>query len=116
MNNIIIFGASGHAKVVIDIVEKERKYKIAGIVEKINSYECHDIFGYKILGTDEDVPTLISKHSIVGGIFFIPRKRKIMIMLVMHVYTKTTITKIAATRTICIDMQWPPYLFNKLLK
>lgn len=68
MNNIIIFGASGHAKVVIDIVEKERKYKIAGIVEKINSYECHDIFGYKILGTDEDVPTLISKHSIVGGI------------------------------------------------
>ena len=30
--NIIVIGSSGHAKVVIDCIERENKYEIIGVV------------------------------------------------------------------------------------
>jgi sugar O-acyltransferase (sialic acid O-acetyltransferase NeuD family) len=41
MKNIVIFGTSGHAKVVFDILEKQKIFKVVGFIssnEKINSY------------------------------------------------------------------------------
>tara|TARA_B100000959_G_C14572664_1_gene456523 strand:+ start:401 stop:514 length:114 start_codon:yes stop_codon:yes gene_type:complete len=34
MKNILIFGTGGHAKVIVDIIEKQRKYNIAGFIDK----------------------------------------------------------------------------------
>ena len=47
-DKILIFGASGHAKVIIDVIEKEAKYEIVGLIDP-NKDEGEEILGYKIL-------------------------------------------------------------------
>ncbi len=70
MKNIVIFGASGHAKVIIDIIENEGKYKIAGILDRTNT--PGDIkLGYNILGRESDLPNCIQEHALVGGVIAI---------------------------------------------
>jgi sugar O-acyltransferase (sialic acid O-acetyltransferase NeuD family) len=49
MKDIILIGAGGHCKSCIDVIEKEKKYKIIGLVDN----KKKGIFlKYKILGTD----------------------------------------------------------------
>ena len=48
MNNIVLFGSAGHAKVVADIVEQEGLYKIAGLIDP-NQPPGAEFFGYKTL-------------------------------------------------------------------
>jgi sugar O-acyltransferase (sialic acid O-acetyltransferase NeuD family) len=67
MKNIVLFGSSGHAKVVADIVEQEGLYKIVGLIDP-NQPSDGEFFGYKILGSDDELPLLIKKHCIGGGI------------------------------------------------
>lgn len=67
MENIVIIGSSGHAKVIIDIVEKENKYSIIGLLDRFREIG-EETLGYKIIGKEEDIPNLIVKHNLVGGI------------------------------------------------
>lgn len=50
MENIIIIGASGHAKVIIDIIEKQGKYNIVGLLDDSFDKKGTDFLGYKIIG------------------------------------------------------------------
>lgn len=50
---LIIIGASGHAKVIIDIVEKQDKYELLGLIESNPNLE-KKVLGYGILG-DESI-------------------------------------------------------------
>lgn len=50
MENIIIIGASGHAKVIIDIIEKQGKYNIIGLLDDSPDKKGTDFLGYKIIG------------------------------------------------------------------
>ena len=43
MQNIVIFGSSGHAKVVIDIIEKGNKYHIVGLIDSFAKNLTHGI-------------------------------------------------------------------------
>lgn len=65
MDSIIIVGSSGHARVVIDIVEQEKRYKIAGLLDGFRA-AGEETLGYKILGKEEDLPALVKKHLIKG--------------------------------------------------
>ncbi|KPA16718.1 Sialic acid O-acyltransferase, NeuD [Candidatus Magnetomorum sp. HK-1] len=67
MDNIVIIGSSGHAKVIIDIVEKESRYRIAGIIDP-HKKKGEKILGYSILGQKEDLPQLMISHAIKGAI------------------------------------------------
>ena len=61
MKKVIIFAASGHGKVVIDIFEKEQKYQIIGLLDDnkpLNSL----FFGYSILGKTEDLPKIVEQY------------------------------------------------------
>ena len=54
---ILLIGGGGHCKSVIDVIEQENKFKIAGIVdvkEKIGKR----VLGYKIIASDEDLELL----------------------------------------------------------
>jgi len=62
MNKIIILGSGGHAKSCIDVVEKQKKFKILGIVEKIRSKE-KKIMGYPILGEDRNLKEIRKKFK-----------------------------------------------------
>lgn len=68
--NIIVIGSSGHAKVVIDSIEKENKYEIIGLLDRFKEVGSNSL-GYKILGKEEDLQDLIKTYKIEGGIIAI---------------------------------------------
>ncbi|WP_219834506.1 acetyltransferase [Paenibacillus sp. R14(2021)] len=64
MESIVIFGAGGHAKSVIDVIEQEGRYRILGILD--NHKPVGTVFyGYEVLG-DESWLTA-SDTRIYGG-------------------------------------------------
>ena len=67
MDSIVIIGASGHAKVIADIVRLEGKYHIEGLIDA-KLAPGSDAFGYQVLGHDEHLPELVVKRSIRGAI------------------------------------------------
>ncbi len=70
MENIIIIGSSGHARVIIDIVEKQGQYNIIGMVDSFCPIS-QEIFGYKILGTEQALPQIMEEKKVSGGIIAI---------------------------------------------
>ena len=52
---IFVFGASGHAKVVIDIIEKQGRYKVVFLVDDDLSLKGADFFGYPVIGDKIDL-------------------------------------------------------------
>lgn len=67
MDNIVIIGSSGHAKVIIDIVQKEGKFNIVGLVDPYRAVG-EQTLEYSILGKEEDLPELMNDHSLKGVI------------------------------------------------
>lgn len=70
MKNVVIIGASGHGSVILDCIEKEGKYKVVGYVDsfKIKGRKHN---GLEILGSEFDIPYLIEKYNLFGGIIAI---------------------------------------------
>jgi sugar O-acyltransferase (sialic acid O-acetyltransferase NeuD family) len=65
---LVVFGAGGHAKVVIDIIEQQGNYEIAGLLDDDLKHQGSRFFGYPVLGTRADLPALRSaqlRHAIV---------------------------------------------------
>lgn len=67
MQNVVVFGASGHGSVVLDCIENERKYKVIGFIDSFKE-KGTIINGYTILGSEHDLPLLMQEHHIYGGI------------------------------------------------
>ena len=59
---IVLVGAGGHAHSCIDVIEQEGKYEIAGLIDKKERIG-EQVLGYSILGSDEDLPELISQYK-----------------------------------------------------
>ncbi|GAA3641470.1 acetyltransferase [Flavivirga jejuensis] len=70
MKKIVIIGASGHAKVIIDIIEKRNEYQIIGLIDSYKK-PSQKIMGYPILGKESLIPELMEKQNIIGGIIAI---------------------------------------------
>lgn len=67
MKNVLIFGIGGHAKVIVDIIEKQGKYNITGFINKNfekNKFEM----GYEVLGDELSLKQIIPKYEIYGGV------------------------------------------------
>lgn len=65
---LVVFGAGGHAKVVIDMIEQQGNYEIAGLLDDDPKHMGKRFFGYPVLGTRDDLPALFSarlRHAIV---------------------------------------------------
>lgn len=52
---IIVIGASGHAKVVIDVLEKQGAYNAISLIDDNPELKGLDIYGYKVLGGKTDI-------------------------------------------------------------
>ena len=70
MDNIIVIGSSGHAKVVIDIIEKQALFHIAGLIDRFKS-KGEMSFQYPILGAEEDIPEILKTLNVIGGVIAI---------------------------------------------
>ena len=66
MENILLIGGGGHCKSVIDVIELENRFNIAGIIDK-KELVGSDILGYKVIGCDDDLEELFKtfKYAIV---------------------------------------------------
>ena len=62
MKEIILIGCGGHCRSVIDVIEQEDKFKIAGLVDKSDP-KTGSIFGYPIIGNDQDLEHLVCKYK-----------------------------------------------------
>ncbi len=58
--NLLLIGAGGHCRSVIDVIESSQQYHIVGILdvpEKVGQV----VLGYDVIGTNQDMPTLIKQ-------------------------------------------------------
>ena len=77
---IVIIGSSGHAKVIIDIIEKQNTFSIVGLINS-NRPVGEMTLGYPIIGHEDDLPSLMTAHTIEGCIIAIGDnwKRKLVL-------------------------------------
>ncbi len=68
--NLVIIGASGHAKVIIDIIEKHNKYNIVGAIDSFKPIGS-SVFNIKIIGREHDIEHLKKTHHFNRGIIAI---------------------------------------------
>lgn len=70
MDKIVIWGASGHAMVVADIIRMRAEYQIVGFLDSITPQRRHTAFcGAQILGGEELLDELLQQgvnHMILG--------------------------------------------------
>ena len=64
---ILLVGAGGHARASIDVIEQEGRFSLKGLVGYAQEVGTQ-IFNYPVLGTDADLPTLLSycKNALVA--------------------------------------------------
>jgi sugar O-acyltransferase (sialic acid O-acetyltransferase NeuD family) len=58
---VLIVGASGHSKVIIDTFEKEGRYEIIGLLDTKKT-KGSNVLGHTVLGTDDQLPELLKKY------------------------------------------------------
>lgn len=61
MDNVILIGGGGHAKVIIDALQSMGCYSISGIIEKDERAVGGDVFGIPIIGTDRDIVDVLAQ-------------------------------------------------------
>ena len=70
METIILIGGGNQAHYTIDIIEREGKYQIAGIIDSIQPIGSVR-FNYPILGRQENILEIIEQYQITGGLITI---------------------------------------------
>ena len=86
MKKVVIIGAriDGHAKVVLEIIQAQRKHEIIGFIDDNLFNKGITIRNIPVIGKISDLPDLIDKFKIYGGIVAIgnnPQRRKLGIIL-----------------------------------
>ena len=70
MDKVVIWGASGHAKIVADIIRIRKEYQIVGFLDNINFQQQNTTFcGSQILGGEEQLDQLLEQgiNKIIFG-------------------------------------------------
>ncbi len=70
MKNIVIVGSSGYAKVVADIIKKRAEFTIVGLIDSFKP-KGYRVVDYEVLGTEHDLPSLVTEYSLAGGVLAI---------------------------------------------
>ena len=65
MKQIILVGGGGHCHSCVDVIEIEKRFRIAGIVDE--NLALSNVLGYPILGQDRNLPALLSEipHALI---------------------------------------------------
>jgi sugar O-acyltransferase (sialic acid O-acetyltransferase NeuD family) len=70
MENIVLFGGGIHASYCIDIIKKENRFNTIGIIDSLKEVG-EELYGYPIIGRQEQLKELINKYHIQGGLITI---------------------------------------------
>lgn len=66
MRDIVVIGASGHAKVILDILERANSFRVVGLLDTFKPPGTV-VMGYRVLGSEELIPELV-RSGVTGGI------------------------------------------------
>jgi sugar O-acyltransferase (sialic acid O-acetyltransferase NeuD family) len=61
-HELILIGGGGHCKACIDVIEQNKEFRIAGIVDVVEKLH-HKILGYEVIATDRDIPVLTKEYK-----------------------------------------------------
>ncbi len=64
---VVIFGCSGHAKVIVDILESNEDYKLIGFIDKFIP-ENTIVLDYKVIGNESFLPKLMKEYRFNKGV------------------------------------------------
>ena len=62
MKEIILIGGGGHCKAVIDVIEQEGEYKIAGIIDAPDLLGT-EVLGYPVIGDDANLDKIVTSYK-----------------------------------------------------
>jgi sugar O-acyltransferase (sialic acid O-acetyltransferase NeuD family) len=65
--DIVVIGASGHAKVIIDIIEQQGCYHIVGLIDDFGEPGTK-LMGYEVIGHKDQITDLVAGGKVAGGI------------------------------------------------
>ena len=65
--NIALFGGGNHISYCLDIIQKEDKYNVVGVIDSILPIGQW-IYGYRVIGRQEDVKQLGEKYNFSSGL------------------------------------------------
>ncbi len=65
MEDIVLVGSSGHARSVAEVVEREARYRIVGLVDSFRR-PGETAFGYDLIGTEHDLRAFCRERAIGG--------------------------------------------------
>ena len=67
MQKIVLIGGGTHVQYSIDIIQKENKYQILGIIDDSIDVGV-ELFGFPVLGSKEDLLQISIDNSVNSGI------------------------------------------------
>ena len=59
--DLILIGGGGHCRSCIDVIEQEGKWRVAGVVDRVENLGT-TVFGYPVIGEDNDLPALARQY------------------------------------------------------
>ncbi len=62
MNKILLIGGGGHCKSIIDVIEQEDRFEIAGVIDK-KEFLGKEVLGYKVIGCDDELKILHKEYK-----------------------------------------------------
>lgn len=100
--NIVVIGAGGQAKVVLDILRYDTNFKIVGIIDR-HKEQGETIDGHPLIGTLDKLPSLIKEYAIHGAIVavgdnnvrkdYFDKLRAMGLMLINAIHPASTIAE-----------------------
>lgn len=67
---ILLFGGGNQVHYTIDILEKENKYEVVGIIDSVHPIGT-DRYGYKVLGRQDNLINIVNAYKIDAGLITI---------------------------------------------
>ncbi len=64
---IVLLGGGVHLQYSIDVIQKQNKFEIVGVTDSIKAVG-QELFGYKVIGRQEEIKELVSSHGIEAGL------------------------------------------------
>jgi len=64
MEPLLLIGGGGHCKACIDVIKRQEKYQIAGIID-LPGQQGETLLDYPVVGTDDDLPQLLGSNPAV---------------------------------------------------
>jgi sugar O-acyltransferase (sialic acid O-acetyltransferase NeuD family) len=60
LRKLVLVGGGGHARACLDVIRTAGRFQVAGILDRSERVGA-DVLGVPVIGTDEDMPSLVAK-------------------------------------------------------